>query len=205
MERLPAPEDLRVPEGSVRDAALAPLAEARVIEHLRTDLIPWEIGPYHAGLPGPMRLRLSLDGEIIVSGSVETGFLHRGLEKAIELHPWSSSVAYSDHLDPDGSVFGELALCLGVEQISGVAVPPRAQGIRIVLTLPICSRRYSKILWSFMATGAMPMIRRSSRDSLKLMALKFLSSVNRKGAIQISGATGTSVCPNLRDTERPSA
>jgi NADH-quinone oxidoreductase subunit D len=103
-------------------------------ELLQTDLTSWEIGPYHGSLPGPMRLRLKLDGEIMVHGSVETGFLHRGLEKSFELHSWQSATAYADHLDPENAVFGEFALCLAVESIGKIPVPARAQCIRIILS-----------------------------------------------------------------------
>ncbi len=101
---------------------------------LKTDLTTWEIGPYHGALPAPMRLQLSLDGEIIASCKVETGFLHRGLEKACELHTWHSTVAYADHLDPEVSLFGELAVCLAVEEIANIEVPKRAQNIRLILS-----------------------------------------------------------------------
>jgi NADH-quinone oxidoreductase subunit D len=103
-------------------------------ECLRTDLTTWEIGPYHGALPGPMRLKLRLDGEVIVSGQVETGYLHRGLEKAFELHPWRAGIIYADRLDPEGAVFGELALCLAVEEMAGLPVPHRAQVVRLILS-----------------------------------------------------------------------
>jgi NADH-quinone oxidoreductase subunit D len=99
-----------------------------------SDLSTWGIGPYHAMLPGPMRVSLRLDGEIIVAADVETGFLHRGIEKALELQPWQASVLYAGRLDPEGAVFGELALCLAVEEIGGIEVPPRAQSIRVILS-----------------------------------------------------------------------
>src|SRR3954470_14058124 len=104
------------------------------LEGPRTDIGSWDIGPYHGALPGPMKLGLKLDGELIVSSTVETGFLHRGLEKSFELHSWQASIAYADHLDPEGAVFGELALCLAVEEIAEIEVPPRAQAIRMILT-----------------------------------------------------------------------
>lgn len=110
------------------------MIETSGIECLRTDLTSWEIGPYHGALPGAMRMRMRLDGEIIVSAEIETGFLHRGLEKAIELHPWPAAIAYADHLDPEGAVFGELALCLAIEEIASIEVPERAQAIRVLLS-----------------------------------------------------------------------
>ena len=91
------------------------------------------IGPLHTSLPGPMHMVLKLHGEIIDACQVETGFLHRGLEKQCELHSWHAALFYADHLDPEGAVFSELVLCLAVEEIAGIMVPERAQSIRLVL------------------------------------------------------------------------
>lgn len=108
--------------------------DSRRQECLQTDVTTWEIGPYHGALPGPMRVRFQLDGEVIIAAKVETGFLHRGLEKAMELHPWEAATVYADHLDSEGAFFGELALCLAVEEIAGIEVPSRAQAIRVVIS-----------------------------------------------------------------------
>ncbi|OFZ79913.1 MAG: hypothetical protein A2583_06530 [Bdellovibrionales bacterium RIFOXYD1_FULL_53_11] len=102
-------------------------------ETLDAGISSWRIGPYHAGMSGPIRFGLRIDGEIISAVDVEHGFLHRGLEKAMELHSWQAAVAYADHLDPEGETFGELALCLAVEEAGQIPVPPRAQIIRIML------------------------------------------------------------------------
>jgi NADH-quinone oxidoreductase subunit D len=102
-------------------------------EVLKTDPSTWEIGPYHPALPGPMKLRLQSDGELIISARYEIGYLHRGLEKCLELHPWIASIAYVDHLEPEASAFGEAAYCLAVEEIGKIPVPPRAKVIRIIL------------------------------------------------------------------------
>jgi NADH-quinone oxidoreductase subunit D len=103
-------------------------------EDLETDFTKWSIGPYHDGIPGPMRIHLTLDGEVIVRAETETGFVHRGLEKALELHAWQAAVSYADHLDPRASVFGELALCMAVEEIGQIEVPERARKIRLILS-----------------------------------------------------------------------
>jgi NADH-quinone oxidoreductase subunit D len=102
-------------------------------ELIHAGLTDWEIGPYHNFLPGPVRLKLKIDGEVIVSADAETGYLHRGLEKAFELHLWQAAIAYADHLDPEAAVFAELALCMAVEDISFLTAPPRAQAIRVIL------------------------------------------------------------------------
>ena len=66
-----------------------------VSECIDTDLTSWKIGPYHGALPGPIQVHMELDGEIIVSAKVETGFLHRGLEKELELHSLITSFTSS--------------------------------------------------------------------------------------------------------------
>jgi NADH-quinone oxidoreductase subunit D len=141
-------------------------------ETLRTDLTRWEIGPYHGSLPGPMRLKLKLDGEIVVSGELETGFLHRGLEKSFELHSWQASVAYADHLDPEGAVFGELALCLAVEEIAEIDVPPRAQAIRLILAeLGRISSHMVFVVRMARAVGAETMMHYVLRDRERILDL----------------------------------
>ncbi|MCM2278024.1 MAG: hypothetical protein NDJ89_08090 [Oligoflexia bacterium] len=143
-----------------------------MLERLRTDLTYWEIGPYHGALPGPMRLKLRIDGEIIVSGELETGFLHRGLEKAMELHPWPATITYADHLDPEAAVFGELALCLAVEEISGLEAPPRAQAIRVLLSeLTRISAHLGYIARVGRATGAETLIHYVLRDRERILDL----------------------------------
>lgn len=141
-------------------------------ECLTTDATLWEIGPYHGSLSGPMKLRLRLDGEIVVSGSVETGYLHRGLEKTFELHSWQSSVAYADHLDPEGAAFGELALCLAVERIAEIEVPPRAVAIRVILSeLTRVSAHMGFIIRMARAVGAETMVHYVLRDRERVLDL----------------------------------
>ena len=119
-----------------------------------------------------MKLRLDLDGEIIVSGSVETGYLHRGIEKCFELHSWQSSVAYADHLDPEGAAFGELALCLAVEEVAEIEVPARARMIRVVLSeLTRISSHMGYIVRMARAVGAETMMHYVLRDRERVLYL----------------------------------
>ncbi len=141
-------------------------------ERLGTDLTQWSIGPYHGALPGAMKLSLELDGEVVVSGQVETGFLHRGLEKSLELQRWQASVSYADHLDPESAIHGELALCLAVEQVAGIGVPPRAQAIRVITAeLSRISSHFAYIARIAKTVGAHTMMHYVLRDREKLIDL----------------------------------
>ncbi len=97
----------------------------------QTSALSW--GPIQAGLPAPMRLDFKMDGERIVTARVETGYLHKGLEKSFEGRNWFSAVVGADRLDSSGSSFSEMALCLAVEEICNIQVPRRAQSIRLIL------------------------------------------------------------------------
>ncbi|MBC7691268.1 MAG: NADH-quinone oxidoreductase subunit D [Methylotenera sp.] len=141
-------------------------------EYLATDFTNWSLGPYHPALPGPMMLRLQLDGEIIVSGETEAGFLHRGLEKALERHSWQSSLTYADRLDPESAIFGELAVCLAAEEIAGIDVPRRAQNIRVILSeLTRISSHLGFLARMAKAVGSTPMFHYVLRDRERVLDL----------------------------------
>lgn len=103
-------------------------------ESLKTDTTQWVIGPYHSALPGPLRLHIELDGEVVLGARVERGFAHRGLEKSMERRTWLQSLNVAGRLDPEGSVFGELAYVMAVEALAEIEIPLRAQGVRVVIS-----------------------------------------------------------------------
>ncbi len=103
-------------------------------EFLQTDVTRWVIGPFHSALPGPMRLHLDLDGEVVLGAEVERGFAHKGLEKTLEKRTWTQGIPVAARLDSEGSAFGELAYVLAVESLAEIEVPLRAQGIRVVIS-----------------------------------------------------------------------
>jgi len=104
------------------------------VKPLSTDLIGYEIGPFHPSLPGPIKFHLELDGEIISKCKVEAGYCHKGLEKILESLTWPLILPYCDRLDPECALFGELVYCLAVEKLMGTKIPKRASGIRIILS-----------------------------------------------------------------------
>lgn len=131
-----------------------------------------ELGPYHSSLPGPMRLRLNFDGETVSSCQVETGFLHRGLEKVCELHYWPGAIVYIDHLDPEAAIFGELVFCLAIENIAELIIPARARAIRIILSE---LARISSHLFYFVrvakTVGSETLVHYALRDREKILDL----------------------------------
>jgi NADH-quinone oxidoreductase subunit D len=75
-------------------------------------------------------------------------------------------------LDPEGSVFGELSVCLAVEDLLGVQVPPRAQAIRLALCeLTRISSHLAFIVRIAHAVGADTMAQYVLRDRERILDL----------------------------------
>ncbi|MDQ3537463.1 MAG: NADH-quinone oxidoreductase subunit D [Actinomycetota bacterium] len=100
------------------------------------DLMVINMGPQHPSTHGVLRMLLTLDGETVVDNQAVIGYLHTGIEKNTEYRPWVQGVTFVTRMDYLSPLFNELAYCLAVEKLLGVAddVPPRAQAIRVMLT-----------------------------------------------------------------------
>ncbi len=89
-------------------------------------------GPQHPAAHGVLRLVLEMDGEIIERADPHIGLLHRGTEKLIEYKTYLQAVPYFDRLDYVAPMSQEHAFALAVEKLLGLAVPARAQYIRVL-------------------------------------------------------------------------
>lgn len=92
------------------------------------------MGPSHPAMHGTMRIMLELDAERIVNAECEIGYLHRGFEKTCENKTWFNLLVYTDRLNYVSPLINNLGYAMTLEKMLGVAVPERAQLIRVLVS-----------------------------------------------------------------------
>jgi NADH-quinone oxidoreductase subunit D len=103
------------------------------------------MGPQHPSTHGVLRLVLELDGETVVRGLFDIGYLHTGFEKSFEALTYSQGITLTDRMDYLAPLSNNLGYCLAIEKLLDLEVPPRAQWIRVLLTE--LTRIQSHLVW----------------------------------------------------------
>ncbi|HSI87261.1 MAG: NADH-quinone oxidoreductase subunit D [Candidatus Methylacidiphilales bacterium] len=100
---------------------------------LQSSLMEIALGPQHPSTHGVFRMDVTLDGETVVRLKPVFGYLHRNHEKLAENLTWLSSIPYTDRLDYFCSLTNNWAYVSAVEKLAGMAVPERAEHIRVIM------------------------------------------------------------------------
>lgn len=108
------------------------------MEYLKNDaddqgeLMTLNMGPSHPATHGVLRLKLVIDGEVIVSCDPVVGYLHRGMEKMAENCHYNQYVAYTDRFDYLAPMSNNIAYACAAEKLLGWQLPERGQAIRVL-------------------------------------------------------------------------
>ncbi len=89
--------------------------------------------PGHPAGHGSLRLRLALDGDVVVAAEPIPGMVHRGAEKLFEVRDYRQLLALGNRHDWLAGFAAELGIALVVEEALGLEVPERATWIRLAL------------------------------------------------------------------------
>ena len=99
---------------------------------ITTQPVTINLGPQHPSTHGVFRLRVTLDGEVVVDVEPVFGYMHRGTEKLAESRSYVQIVTLTDRLDWVSSMSNNLAFVSAVEKLAGIEVPERAMYLRVI-------------------------------------------------------------------------
>ncbi|MGA7676767.1 MAG: NADH-quinone oxidoreductase subunit D [Dehalococcoidia bacterium] len=100
---------------------------------IKTEPFILNMGPQHPSTHGVFRMRVTLDGEVIVDVEPVIGYLHRGIEKLGENRTYTQIIPLTDRLDYVASMTNNFAYVLAVEKLAGIEIPERAEYLRIIM------------------------------------------------------------------------
>lgn len=98
-----------------------------------SQILEVSIGPQHPSTHGVFRMDVQLDGERVVRLKPVFGYLHRNHEKIAENGAYLAAIPYTDRLDYMCSMTNNWGYTLAVETLAGIAVPERAEYIRVIM------------------------------------------------------------------------
>ncbi len=112
-------------------------------------LMKLNMGPQHPSTHGVLRLKLTLDGEIVHDVEPVIGYLHRGSEKLAENMNWVKFIPLTDRMDYLAAMLNNHGYVLAVEKLLGgpeeQLVSERAEYLRVFAGE--MSRLASHLLW----------------------------------------------------------
>ncbi len=100
---------------------------------IKTESFVLNFGPQHPSTHGVFRMRMTLNGEVVVDMEPVFGYLHRGIEKVAEERTYKQNIPFTDRLDYLASMSNNLAYCLAVEKLADIPVPERAEYLRVII------------------------------------------------------------------------
>jgi len=103
------------------------------------------IGPQHPALKEPVHLKFSIEGEKIKGVDVRLGYVHRGIEKALESRDYLKNIYLIERICGICSYVHTTTYAQTVEALAGFEVPARANYIRTILLE--LERIHSHLLW----------------------------------------------------------
>ena len=112
---------------------MKPLLDERNLDMHEDSLMVVNLGPSHPASHGTIRTLAALDGEKIVAGACEIGYLHRGFEKSCENHNYNQIIPYTDRLNYCSAIMNNIAFAKTVEDMLGVTLPDRGIFIRVIV------------------------------------------------------------------------
>ena len=89
-------------------------------------------GPQHPVLPEPIHLDLVLEDEVVIEALPQIGYVHRGLEKLVEIKDFNQYTFVAERICGICSFMHGMGYCMAVENIMDVELTERSQYLRTI-------------------------------------------------------------------------
>ncbi len=90
------------------------------------------LGPIHPCFKEPVRLKCEAKGERIIGAEVELGYMKKGIERIMKGRPWQEVMFLAERVCGICSVIHNMVFIEAMEQMSDIALPPRAAYLRVI-------------------------------------------------------------------------
>jgi NADH-quinone oxidoreductase subunit D len=160
------------------------------------------VGPQHPGFKEPMRIDITVDGELVVDTDIIVSFNHRGVEKGTEARTFLQNLYLIERVCGICSHSHTTCYSQAVEEILGLEIPDRAKYIRCFIGE--LERIQSHLLWLGIAgheIGWDTLLMYSWRDRETINDMLELISGNRVHyAMNTIGGVRRDIAPeNIKD------
>ncbi|MGZ5313877.1 MAG: NADH dehydrogenase (quinone) subunit D [Solirubrobacterales bacterium] len=109
------------------------------------EVLTINMGPHHPATHGVLRLVVTLQGENVLDIKPVVGYVHTGIEKSCEAHPYWKVIPFVERMDYVSYYFQMEAFCGCVERLVELEIPERAKYLRVIhLEL---NRIHSHLVW----------------------------------------------------------
>ena len=102
-------------------------------KEMKTESMVLNFGPQHPATHGTLRIAMELEGETVVRGTPEIGYLHSGFEKLGEYLDYNQYITITDRMNYLSPLCNNVAYALSAEKLIGLEVSKRTQYIRVLM------------------------------------------------------------------------
>ena len=100
---------------------------------METERMVLNFGPQHPSTHGTLRIAMELEGETIMKGTPEIGYLHSGFEKLGEYLDYNQYITITDRMNYLSPLCNNVAYALAAEKLIGLEVSKRTEYIRVLM------------------------------------------------------------------------
>ena len=102
-------------------------------KEMKTERMVLNFGPQHPSTHGTLRIAMELEGETVMKGTPEIGYLHSGFEKLGEYLDYNQYITITDRMNYFSPLCNNVAYALAAEKLIGLDISKRTEYIRVLM------------------------------------------------------------------------